>query len=222
MLNGGDIRFKGSFFYWIFGERISKLILGYFGIGMAVVGLIRKNNEKNYFFFFSFLISTFLYISVFARGNVQHDYYQILIIPTLCLFLGRGASFLINRKGNINKIIGLGIVFFVTFLTFMLSWFHVRDYFNINNKAMIEAGRKADIILPKDAKVIAPLDGDTTFLYHIKRQGWPAFQNSLDELTVMGADYLILQSPSTDDIELYSSKFEIVASSFSYLIVKLK
>jgi len=40
LFNQGDIRFKGSFFYWIFAERIGKLILGYFGLPLLVLGLI--------------------------------------------------------------------------------------------------------------------------------------------------------------------------------------
>ena len=39
LFNDQGIRFKGAFFYWLFAERISKLILGYWGVGLLITGL---------------------------------------------------------------------------------------------------------------------------------------------------------------------------------------
>jgi 4-amino-4-deoxy-L-arabinose transferase-like glycosyltransferase len=104
LLNGGNIRFKPSFFNWIFANRIGGLILGFWGAVFLVVGLvINSNSEKIYGFlkgqmliFWAFLISSLAYLIVVARGNVQHDYYQILIIPTIVIFGGLGMKFFIN------------------------------------------------------------------------------------------------------------------------------
>lgn len=222
LLNGGDIRFKGAFFYWILGERVSKLILGYLGISLVIAGLFKKAKDKDIFFAYAFLISSIIYISVIARGNVQHDYYQILIIPALCIFLARGITFFYSFTGNLNRYIAVlcsvGIVIFM----FTFSWFYVRDYFNINNWAMVEAGRKANEILPKDAKVIAPYDGDTTFLYQIGRPGWPVFQQSIEELIKKGATHLVIQNPTENDFLGFGDQYETLASSSSYLILKLQ
>jgi len=53
----------------------------------------------------------------------------------------------------------------------------VKELYKINNPPIILAGKEADKILPKDAIVIAPYNGDTAFLYQINRKGW-AFVNS--------------------------------------------
>lgn len=220
LFNEGDIRFKGAFFYWIFGERISKLILGYFGIALVAIGFLRRNGEKM-ILPLSFLASALLYVTVMARGNVQHDYYQILIIPTLALFMGRGVSFIFSLKDKVNNRIGIATVAFIVFLTISLSWYYVRDYFNINNEAIVAVGAKADTILPKNARVIAPYDGDTTFLYYINRKGWPVFQDSVENLKAKGATHMVIANPTENDLSGFGTMYEVVDKSDTYLILKL-
>lgn len=221
LFNGGDIRFKGAYFYWIFGERISKLILGYVGIAFVILGLFKIDKEKHYPFFLSFLISSLLYLVVIARGNVQHDYYQILIIPTVALFVARGVFMMYQFAGKLNKIVATLSFAFLLFLTLSLSWYYVRDYFNINNIAIVEAGEKADQILPKDAKVIAPYDGDTTLLYYINRKGWPSFEHSAQDLQKMGATDMVFVNPDSQTIQNLSQQYKVIASSSAYIILKL-
>lgn len=220
LFNGDNVRFKPFFFRWILYERLTKLILGFAGIVFLAAGIIKQKKERDYWFVWPFIIGALLYVSIIARGNLQHDYYQILIVPVVCLVLARGISFILNFK--IYRPVSVGLVITITGVMLFYSWNNVKGYFNINNPNMLEAGKVADEKLPKDALVIAPYDGDTTFLYHTKRQGWPAFQNSIEDLTKMGADYLILQTPSESDIQGYSARYEVVASSPAYLIVELR
>lgn len=221
LLNGGNIRFKGAWFYWIFGERISKLILGYYTV-FAIVGIFKRTFEKHFAFFASFLVSSLIYLIIIARGNVQHDYYQILIIPSLAIGIGRGVDFLLSQTDRVNKVIAPVAILFITFLMLSLSWYYVRDYFNINNPGMVEAGQKADHILPKDAKVIAPLDGDTTLLYYINRPGWPAFEASTEELIQKGATHMLLLHPDANAIIDLTSKYQVIASESGYIILDLR
>lgn len=222
LFNGGNIRFKGAFFYWIFGERISKLILGYVGIFFALLGMLKIKKEKNYLFFLSFVVSSLLYVTVIARGNVQHDYYQILIVPSLVLFMARGVRQLFDLTREQHRVVPFAMTAFLVFLMISLSWYHVRDFFNINNGVIIEAGKRADQILPQDAKVIAPLQGDTTLLYYTNRAGWPAFQDAASELAKKGATHIVLVNPVPQDFIDYPLKYTVVASSSSYMIVKIK
>lgn len=229
LINGGGIMFTGAFFYWIFAERIGKLILGYFGTAIMILGLVqlcrnswlRPVKESRAIMFLSFVLSAFLYVFIIARGNVQHDYYQIPIIPSVVFLLGLGAAFLFNPGSLFSKIATRIILFVLIIMTAGFSWFYVRDYFNINNVQIVAAGQAVDRLTPKDALVIAPYGGDTTLLYHTNRQGWASFQNSTEELIKKGADYLIIVNPTDQDRQGVGSEYEIVSSEKDYLLIKL-
>src|SRR3989304_5160107 len=86
--NGDGIRFRPAFWYWLFGERLGKLILGVWGIIPFIFGLAYKKVKGN--FILVFLFGMFLYVSIFATANVRHDYYQTLVIPAVTWALSAG------------------------------------------------------------------------------------------------------------------------------------
>lgn len=223
LFNQGNIRFSGAFFYWIFAERIGKLILGYWGASVFVLGILSNAQlvKKSAYFFSSFLLSSLFYISVIARGNVQHDYYQIAIMPSLCIFLGLGASFLFSKSAVFKNVLLPRIVLFgiISFM-FFASWYNIRDFYNINNTAIIRTGAAIDKLVSKDALLVAPYNGDTTLLYHMKRKGWSSFQNPLHELIEKGADYLVLINPTEQDREI-GETYQIISETPDYLLFDL-
>lgn len=221
LLNGGNIRFTGAYFYWIFADRFARLILGYWGVVFFVFGVIRNYSRANVLFFFSFLASTILYLIIIARGNVQHDYYQIFIIPSLTLFMGLGVDLLLNKTKETTHVAQYAVVLIASIFTFMFGWYFVRDYYNINNSSMLAAGQAVDKLTPKNAKIIAPLDGDTSFLYQTKRKGWASFEKGLPEMITMGAEYLVLLNPTQQDKEGLGKEYSIVALTPQYLILQL-
>ncbi len=229
LLNGGNIRFKGAFFYWVFADRIGRLILGYWGVVLLGFGLIYNSTRKfasfgkrsHVGFFYSFLLASIMYVFVIARGNVQHDYYQILILPSLFIFVGLGAKFLLSVTAEIaSKYISTIILIICSLFMIGFGWYFVRDYYNINNQAIVDAGRAVDLLTPKNAKVIAPYDGDTAFLYQTNRQGWPAYEKDLQGLIGLGADYLVLVNPNQNDRNL-RIQFEVLSESSNYILVDL-
>lgn len=220
LLNGGGIRFKGAYFYWVFAERIGKLILGYWGVSLFILGLINRIKHKP-LFLYSFIFSSLLYLIVIARGNVQHDYYQILIIPTLCIFLGLGGEFLLNSAKKFTyKYTGPVLFGIITFFTILFSWYFVRDYFNINRASIVVAGNAVDKLVPKDALVIANYEGDTTFLYQTKRNGWASYTDDLPVMIKKGADYLVIADPKTSDYD-FGKNYKIIKNEPQYLIIDL-
>jgi 4-amino-4-deoxy-L-arabinose transferase-like glycosyltransferase len=218
LLNGNGIRFRPAFFRWILYERLTKLIFGYVGL-IPFLWAFFDRRIKNQLCFLSFLVSSILYITIFATGNVQHDYYQILIIPSLAIFFGLGAERLLTFKVNsytVGRIIlGVCIIGMLVF-----AWSQVKDYFNINNPNLMVAGKAVDTLIPKDAKIIAPLDGDTTFLYQTKRQGWASFEKPIPDMIKRGASYIVLVNPKKEDFEL-AKQYQTVASTKEYLLIKL-
>ena len=203
LMNGNGIRFRPAFFRWIGYERIIKLIAGHIGLLFLMLGTYQVLQQKNKLYFASFLVGSLAYVTIFATGNVQHDYYQILIMPTIAIFMGLGAEFLLTRKFfNASFVMRLILVVGIMLVSFYGSWQQVKGYFNVNNPSIVTAGQIVDKITPPDAKIVALYDGDTSFLYQTNRQGWPTLQNGLEDLITQGADYLVFANPTPDNYKL--------------------
>jgi hypothetical protein len=220
LFNGNEIRFKGAFFQWIFARRIGEMILGFWGLPVLIIGILAKH-KKNSLFFLSFILSSLVYVTVVATGNVQHDYYQIPIIPSIAIFLGLGSAYLLNPpKEYVSRFKTIPILIICLLFMFSFSWFEVRDFFNINDPAIITAGQAVDNLTPKNAKVIALYGGDTSFLYQTKRKGWASLEKSLPQLITMGADYLVIANPKAADYG-FSKTYKVVSSSNDYILFNL-
>jgi len=199
LFNEGNIRFKGAWFYWLFARRLGELILGYWGLLPLGLGGLLVPSKKEGWLFRLWAIGALLYFIVIARGNVQHDYYQILLLPVVTVYVGKGIAFLLTNT-LFSKAISYQLAVISFLLMFAFSWYTIRTYYWINRPEIVEAGRAADTLLPKDAKVIAPYNGDTTFLYQTNRQGWP-LGFDIDKKRQMGATHYVTVSPTDNDLE---------------------
>lgn len=175
LFNGNGIRFKGAFWQWLFADRIGRLILGYWGLIPFGFGLIKVHK-----FLLLFLLSSLSFIFVFATGNVQHDYYQIIIFPALAIIVGLGLN-------QMPKLLALISVIFML----MFGWYNIRDFYNINHPEIVEAGKIVDQIAPAKALVVAPYSGDTAFLYQTNRSGWPIMEGTITDMAKRGADFYV-------------------------------
>lgn len=199
LFNKADIRFKGAWFHWIFAQRIGTLILGVWGVILLGFGLLAPNSKKEGSVLVWWILGSLSYVSILAAGNVQHDYYQIMLVPVLSLLCGKGVSYVLGER-KFSVVSRYGLVSVSVLFALAFSWFTVRTYYWINRPEIIEAGQAADRVLPKDAKVIAPYNGDTTFLYQTRRSGWPLGFDIDDKIT-MGATHYVTVSPTDDDFE---------------------
>lgn len=217
LLNGNGIRLRPAWFRWLFYERLSKLFLGYFGL-IFIFSNFLKTKSKAFVLYSSWWIGVILYFIVFATGNVQHDYYQNLALPIISISVGRGIYLLYQKikPQNLSLLICLSLFF----LMLNFSWQHIKGYYNINHWDYIKAGRRADTILPPDAKVIAPnYGGDTQFLFQTNRTGWP-IGFDIPEKIKLGAQFYI--STSYDDESNYLKSYcNILESNSEYIILDL-
>ncbi|MBI3576853.1 hypothetical protein HY086_02305 [Candidatus Gottesmanbacteria bacterium] len=221
LFNAGNIRFKGAWFNWIFAERIGKLILGYWGLIPFGLGLVLPTTKKESWLFRLLLLGSLAYVVVLAAGNVQHDYYQILLLPVMSIYVGKGFAFL--WKNNFFSTLASRLLLITCLLfTIAFSWFTIRTYYWINRPEIVEAGKVADALLPKDAKVIASYNGDTTFLYQINRQGWPLGFDIPKKLK-MGATHYVTVSPTDADYETMglSREFTVLVRNDKFAIIDL-
>lgn len=219
LFNGNGIRFRPSFFRWIFYERLTKLISGYLGVLMLLFGLYKFRILKEWKFFISFLVSSLLYVFIIATGNVQHDYYQILIMPSLSIFFALGSYYLFSWTYKTLPV-GKVVLFICLFSLFWFGWQQVKDYFNINNPSLVVAGEAVQKLTPKNVKIIANYNGDSSFLYQTDRQGWASFDYDIPVLHKLGAQYLVLVNPTKDDMN-FSKQYKVLAITKQYVIFDL-
>jgi len=174
------VAFRPFWFKWLFFERINKLILGSFGLIPLFLGFAYKKNHSQKVTL-SLIFGIILYFIIVAQGNIQHDYYQSLIIPSLSITIGFGYFYMGNFVFK-NKIVSWLSVFFICLFSFYFSWDQVKTYYKINNPTIVFAGEKLQELIPQNALVVAPYNGDTAFLYQTKHSGWPTEIHDPNEL----------------------------------------
>ena len=165
------VAFRPHWWQWLFAERIANLILGTFGIIPLFLGLAFKKNRTQTFSV-SLVLGILLYFIVVAQGNIQHDYYQVLIIPFISILLGFGYYYITKFLFG-NTIAGITSLIIIFCFSTYFSFIKINEYYKINNQSIITAGQKVDEITPKNSIIIAPYNGDTAFLYQTNRTGFP-------------------------------------------------
>src|SRR3989344_3918547 len=219
LLNGDEIRFRPAFWWWIISERLGGEILGVTGLTLFIIGLIIKS--KTYFFHI-WAISFFAYFAIFATGNVRHNYYQTSFLPIAAIFLSLGVINLVRGlEGFIPRIWTIALAILLLPLTVYFTWVPVKEFYKINNSTIAEVGKAADQILPEEAVVLAPYNGDTALLYHINRHGWPVTAFPIPELvSFYGVTHYV--STSYDSKTNWVKRhFLVVKENKDYLIADL-
>jgi 4-amino-4-deoxy-L-arabinose transferase-like glycosyltransferase len=199
LFNQGNIRFTGAFFRWIIFERFDKLMLTVGGFALLALGLMLKTERRAGWFFHIWFIGLLLYTVVIATGNVTHDYYQIIFLPILVIFVAKAAGFLLKGGANVTSYVAsVAIVGFALLTTVALGWYEVRGFYNIQSGVDL-AGAYINENTPTDSLVITGIVADTTLLYNTNRHGWTigygtpydGDPKSVELLREKGADYYV-------------------------------
>ncbi len=217
-IHGTPPRWRPMWWRWLFYERLIKLWLGYGGAVFAALGLFPftwRLKEKikltaGDWLLYWWLFGDFAYLSVFATGNVQHDYYQYILLPAVALLLARGMYKFYELMRHFISYLSIKnkLHFLPEFLLILLvgggwylAWNQVKGFFNVNNWNQVRLGVKAQEILPEEALVIADSKtGDTNFLFQTRHRGWPD-SLELESYIEQGAQYLL--ATDTDDFYHY-------------------
>jgi len=231
LFNQNNIRFKGAFFYWIFAERVGKLILGYWGLPLLVLGMVLKSKKEG-LFFHAWFLSLLIFTCVFAAGNVTHDYYQIPLVPIFCIFMARGADLLLfDIPEKFSKLLSRSLFVVCCLLLVAFSWYEVRGFYNIQSGVDL-AGEAVDKLFPKEALVLTGDSNDATLLYNTNRWGWtggyaspyPNSPETIKNLTKQGASvYVTTKFDKDSDFGKYMLKnFQLIDETNQYVIFKLE
>ncbi|KXK08962.1 MAG: hypothetical protein UZ21_OP11001000012 [Microgenomates bacterium OLB22] len=184
-----SILLRPSFFRWVFYERIALLICGGYAHCLALLGALKKT--ATYQLPLAFGISSLFYIFIFQGGNVQHDYYQIMLIPTIALLIGAGWSLLVSKNDVwkyqlINIFIGIVLVT----ASWYFSWNQVKNYYSLNRGVIKTAEVIKTLTLSTDL-IATDTTGDTTLLYLSDRRGFPSLSDEPDKMFERGISYLV-------------------------------
>lgn len=221
LYNQGNIRFTGAYFRWLIYDRMNRLIFATGGFVLLFIGLVTTGIKKESLFYFSWLLGIIIFFVVIAKGNVTHDYYQMPIVPIGSIFIALGIEYILARKTNfLNYIFGLCLALSLVLMMFAFGWYEVRGYYNINHPEIVEAGKAVDMLLPKNAIVIAPYDNDSAFLYQTNRHGYSYGGDKIQKYINEGAQYLV--SVNFDDVTNYwMQKCMVVLKTDKFVIVNL-
>lgn len=222
LLNGNGIRFKPAFWRWIVGDRLGREILSGVGVAFFLLGILIRPLKGQSILLHLLALSSFLYLIVFATGNVQHDYYQIIIVPALVIFTARGFTSLFKGFPNfLPRLVSIPLAVFLLTIALYLGWYEVKGLYQINNWSIVKAGIAADRLLPKDAVVVAPYGGDTAFLYQTNRIGLPLFPAGVeDAIENYGVQYLVSVAQDTETKQAME-KYQVIKETKEYVIVDL-
>ncbi|KKQ24240.1 MAG: 4-amino-4-deoxy-L-arabinose transferase and related glycosyltransferases of PMT family [Candidatus Roizmanbacteria bacterium GW2011_GWC2_37_13] len=215
---GGSLQkifFRPAFFRWIFFERINNLILGGYLTVFFILGIIAK--RKN-FFLYSYLLSSISYLLVFQGGNVQHEYYQTLILPFLAIFSALGINFLFEKKSNIYHLASIILVFVLLLFSWYFSYYKVKDYYQYSQELIQEAKILNDLTSKED-KIVTDRMGDTTLLYLAERRGAPSIYKEPEDLKKLGYSFLVTSSQY--QIEKMEKNFEIIFENDKFTLFSL-
>jgi hypothetical protein len=204
-------------FYRAILERVATVGVTPLGIGLAVAGLIIFFRKKEIRFAYVWLLALLIYIFILARGNLANDYYQVPLVPVLCLFMGGPFVMLQGRALKIMHILlpvfaGLSL-YWVFPLYGQDTWSH-------------EAGRAAAGSSPAGTLVVA---NTPMTLYYAESAGWKVHYSSPEKIRAYiseGARRLVTTKTwplrnNPDFLNYLTENFHLLKQTRAYLLFDL-
>lgn len=220
LLNGNNIRFRPAFFRWMFGERLASLILGKWGIASFFMGVVASFSSP---YLLTWVVGALLYVVIFATGNIQHDYYQILIMPAVSVVTALGLSKLFQGEKTIFATLAKRTMV-VASVCFMLafSWYDIVGNYQVNHWEILEAGDAIQRLTNDNAVVLASYMGDTAFLYQTNRRGFALLPAPIKDLKdLWGVSYYV-STNFDEEANKLMNKYTIVEETPRYVVVRLE
>lgn len=125
----------------------------------------------------------------------------------------------LSRKNALPKKLALGLVISVSAVSLIFSGRYIWEYYKIHHWEYQAVAKQVQDLIPPDAKVVAPADGDTMFLYQLNRRGW-AMGTEIEEKIAAGATHYISVDYDNVVIDL-SQRFEVIKHTEQYTVIDL-
>ncbi|MFZ2153258.1 MAG: glycosyltransferase family 39 protein [Microgenomates group bacterium] len=215
------IALRPHWWYWLFQDRLASLILGIYGIIPLFLGLayVRKFSQQ---ISLSLVAGILLFFIIVAQGNIQHDYYQVLIIPSISILVGLGYYYIYLLLFP-NYFLKIFIILSLFFLSIFFSFDRIKEYYKINNPQIVSLGQVIKEKLPNNSLLIAPYNGDTTLLYYTGLSGWPTeiydFEKKVSEHPTQPIYLLSLNYDQYTNTLI--SQYPTIIKENNYIILKI-
>lgn len=214
-----NIFFRPAFIRWIFYERLLNLISGGYLIAFYILGLVKK--PKKSYFLLTIVLASIIYLFTFQGGNVQHDYYQTIILPAVAIIMGVGIGMLFDdHKLFTNRLLSAGAVFVVIAFSFAFSYYKVKDYY-WTDPDLLNVAKVVNTVTETGSKVVTDRDGDTTLLYLADRKGYAAVTESLEGLKNKGMQYFVTLHKEVAEKVQKETQYKLVFGSDKVYVFKL-
>ena len=221
LFNQTGIRFSGAFFRWLIFERLNRLIFATGGFVLFIIGILNSYQDRKRRIIFVWLISIVAYMTIFAMGNVTHDYYQLPIMPVGSILVAFGFWAIIKQGRTIvGKFFNTLVAVTLLVISLAFGWYEVRGFFNINRPEIVAAGQAVDELTPPSALVIAPYQADPAFLYQTNRYGWPIGVDIEDKIAAGATHYV---SVNFDNVVDYLVDYcQVISKTDQYILIGLE
>lgn len=141
-----------------------------------------------------------------------------LVISTLIAGVLIWYCWLVRGKQLSPKLAG-SLVSALVVSSLVLSGSYIWDYYKIHHWEYQQVAEAVQPLLPLNAKVIAPADGDTMFLYQLNRQGW-AMGTDIEDKIAKGATHYL--STSHDNVaQDLAQRYTVISQTEMYTLIDL-
>jgi hypothetical protein len=247
LFNSNNIRLRPAWWRWLFADRLGRLMLGQWGTAFFALGAmgsllsLRVSAKKSWplrkkvpAILASFerlmvqeglvilgLVGMMAYLIIIATGNVQHDYYQVMLVPIISLVVARGIIWIIRQSKDVWQSFAIiSTLLVIGALSWYFAFYEIKGFYQINNPALISAGEAVQRLTPPEAVIIAPYMGDTSFMYQTSRRGWPlGFE--IDDKIAKGAQYYITTSQD-DEANMLMRQYTVMEKTPEYILIDLQ
>ena len=185
-------------------------------IGFFIVGVASKYKK---YFVHSILFSAIVFLCTFQGGNVQHEYYQTIILPALAMTTGFGIAQLVRNNQSVNAFIAYPVIIIAFGLSFMFSYYKVRDWYNYAHDLPEIAKLIMTFTRPED-RIVTDRVGDTTLLYLADRKGAPATYKDIPVLKELGYSYFVTDKKDVT-ADLKEEGYVVLVENDQFSIIKL-
>lgn len=213
---------RPAFFRWIFYERLSNIVLGGYLTALFVLGLLKKAKST---WFIGLLLAATSYLFIFQGGNVQHEYYQTLILPAVAAGVGLGLSYFLDHIDSFShKAVSYSVLTLIIVGSFLFSWYRVSEFYRTPND-LVQIAQVVSSLTGRNDRIVTDRNGDTTLLYLSDRKGAPSKYLPLPELAEKGYSYYITQNGEEIAQLKQSNAYPVIFEStaeYTFALFKLR